>query len=545
MTSIQLTLTGAQAKAEVNGLLTAGMVGVPVTIVWDESWNGLVKTLVCRSDGCIRTILNVGSQAMVAPEVFRTEKWAPNALYLGVEGRDTEGKLVIPSTFAYCGQILPGAVAEGAVSQEPENPAWAQILGCIGDMEALETTRKASLVEAINEAAGLGPSQGTATSVSAGYQLSSSHNQIPTGTWSTSVPAPAAGKYLWTKITLNRGGEASTSVYSVSGGVTSVNWIQPDSTGNIALTAAQTGAVPLSGGTMTGPLNLVSPTASAHGATKSYVDSAASKASPYNLLDNSDFRNPVNQRGKSSYSLRAWGGYFIDRWRAGTVDTTFSIHSGGYCSMTGEIYQTLPKEKVNTLIGKKVTIAAKVNGTVCYRTGTVSLIGAWIQFCDFAVPGGRGYLYADEKNDVHWGLISTETVSIQWVALYEGEYTTEALPEYRAKGYAAELAECQRYFYTIPSGYLNIGYGSAIDKISVYFTVELPVTMRITPTFSMNAGKSFARGAAEQADVAFEEVTNMRANKVYMKFRNESGALTQYQTYMLRIESGVSFSADL
>lgn len=284
MTKIQLTLTGAQARAEVDGLLTAGMVGVPVTIDWDESWDGLVKTLVCRSDGCVRTVLNVGNQTTVAPEVFRTERWAPNALYLGVEGRDTEGKLVIPSTFAYCGQILPGAVAEGALSQEPENPAWAQILGLIGDMGELVTTQKENLVGAINEAAGQTPIQGTglgsgAVSVSAAYQLGTSGTKIPTENWEDSVPQPMAGQYLWTKITLSQEGGSPVSVYTVSGsGVASVNQLSPDSQGNVTLTAENLGAVPISGGTMTGELNLLTPTAAAHGATKSYVDSAVAKA---------------------------------------------------------------------------------------------------------------------------------------------------------------------------------------------------------------------------------------------------------------------------
>ena len=33
-----------------------------------------------------------------------------------------------------------------------------------------------------------------------------------------------------------------------------------------------------------------------------------------------------------------------------------------------------------------------------------------------------------------------------WAALYEGAYTADTLPAYVYKGYAAELAECQRYF---------------------------------------------------------------------------------------------------
>ena len=66
LASIKLTVTGAQAWATVTGPLTSGMVGLPVTIEYDETWDGLTKNLVCRcspwgsNDGEVRTILNVG-----------------------------------------------------------------------------------------------------------------------------------------------------------------------------------------------------------------------------------------------------------------------------------------------------------------------------------------------------------------------------------------------------------------------------------------------------------------------------------------------------
>ena len=47
LTSIKLIVHGAKARAEVQGVLTAGMVGIPVTIEFDKSWNGLSKNLVC------------------------------------------------------------------------------------------------------------------------------------------------------------------------------------------------------------------------------------------------------------------------------------------------------------------------------------------------------------------------------------------------------------------------------------------------------------------------------------------------------------------
>lgn len=153
MTSIQLTLTGAQATAQVEGLLTAGMVGIPVAITCDESWDGLVKTLVCKSDTQVRRIYHVESTATVAPEVLVTDPFARSTLYLGVEGRDPEGNLVLPSTFAYCGEIRPGAQGDCPDSVPPESPVWASILGQMGSLEALQTENRDTLVAAINELA--------------------------------------------------------------------------------------------------------------------------------------------------------------------------------------------------------------------------------------------------------------------------------------------------------------------------------------------------------------------------------------------------------
>ena len=54
---------------------------------------------------------------------------------------------------------------------------------------------------------------------------------------------------------------------------------------------------------------------------------------PHNLLDNSDFRNPVNSRGKNTYSD---GGneYTIDRWKT-QYDTNISIENG-YINIIGQ-----------------------------------------------------------------------------------------------------------------------------------------------------------------------------------------------------------------
>ena len=128
MTTIILTVTGARAQALVSGTLTSGMVGIPVTIEYDEAWEGLTKNLVCR---CCRgadrtehrTILNVGNTAVVAHEVMQ----AGTILYLGVEGYSTDGKLVIPTTWAMCGTIEKGANTGEDLSADPTLPVWGQL----------------------------------------------------------------------------------------------------------------------------------------------------------------------------------------------------------------------------------------------------------------------------------------------------------------------------------------------------------------------------------------------------------------------------------
>ena len=129
LTSIKLSIEGAHAWATVDGPLTSGMVGIPVTIEYDEAWDGLTKNLMCRcstwgsNGGEIRTLLNVGETSTVAHEVMQPDMY----LYLGVEGFSDDGALVIPTTWARCGKIEYGANTCEDPSTDPELPIWNQL----------------------------------------------------------------------------------------------------------------------------------------------------------------------------------------------------------------------------------------------------------------------------------------------------------------------------------------------------------------------------------------------------------------------------------
>ena len=164
----------------------------------------------------------------------------------------------------------------------------------------------------------------------------------------------------------------------------------------------------------------------------------------HNLLDNSDFTNPVNQRGLTSYTGVT---YSIDRWltnmgthlavNVGTGKITISKADSG-----GDFFQILPID----LTGKTVTQAIKTSEGIFCESYVVSATTNFQQIGElnvyFGVHSQNGQtvfrIYYNDQSEIEFDLY--------WAALYEGEYTAATLPEYQPKGYGAELAECQRYY---------------------------------------------------------------------------------------------------
>lgn len=151
MTTINLKITGATAQAQLNGILTDGTDGVEVLVSCDEQWENLQKTLVCRSDAGCRYIHNLEKTAVVAPEVLRWIAYGKNELWLGVEGRTSDGSVILSSTMAYCGKIQPGANTMQPQIEKENRKTGAQLLQIIGNLGDMKTKDRSSLVAGINE----------------------------------------------------------------------------------------------------------------------------------------------------------------------------------------------------------------------------------------------------------------------------------------------------------------------------------------------------------------------------------------------------------
>ena len=171
---------------------------------------------------------------------------------------------------------------------------------------------------------------------------------------------------------------------------------------------------------------------------------------PRNLLDNSDFRNPVNQRGVSSVTTT---GYTIDRWFLQNTGDGISISDDGVTfNATNSLIvflQKINKEIRKVLIGKTITVAATdSSGNVGIGTCVVPNFGEGVDSAQNSIgdTGLKVNIYTRSTDDIlHIRLLTDSILSpvtIVNIALYEGSYTADTLPPYVPKGYATELAAC-------------------------------------------------------------------------------------------------------
>lgn len=192
--------------------------------------------------------------------------------------------------------------------------------------------------------------------------------------------------------------------------------------------------------------------------------------SAYNLLDNSDFSNPVDQRGKSTYIGEA--GYTIDRWK-----TTNKLNVARLsdcieltCTSTTAANGFTQPFEVPPDAGTPLTLAVmEADGTL--NVGSIEMPSSGNVTAFQSNSGLTGRVYTDRVSLL---VDIGKSVYIKWAALYVGEYTAETLPNYRPKGYTAELAACQRCFRVLrnASGY--------VSSINAY--IFAPYNMRTTPT---------------------------------------------------------------
>ena len=263
---------------------------------------------------------------------------------------------------------------------------------------------------------------------------------------------------------------------------------------------------------------------------------------PRNLLDNSDFR--IAQAGYGG--LHGTQKYACDRWYDTYGFGSFSFNESEGLTIAYGTNHAYLVQKINgasLLHGKTVTLAMQLSdGSVYAKSGVFVSDGA--SFIIDIATDKTLTLFSDRVEFV----VVSGSMTIKWAALYEGSYTVDTLPPYFPKGYAAELAECQRYFWRCNNTWFAEGSGYAFSDTEFRVSIVLPQIMRVTPTMVSSTGDTTSYGIK----IHTAGGTNITPNAVTFSMKNNRIALTLTGTFtngelgVLRLENDyLDFSADL
>ena len=259
---------------------------------------------------------------------------------------------------------------------------------------------------------------------------------------------------------------------------------------------------------------------------------------PHNLLDNSNFADLVAQAGLNG--AHGSTAYIADRWKSGNATATAN---SGYTTISstekaGRIVQMLPA----AVAGKTVTAAAKVASANTIYFGVYYIQNSVSKYINnsFVSPNGvimvSGAIPADATN-IEFRIYTSYidgggSCNVYWAALYEGSYDASTLPAYQPKGYAAELAACQRY-YKVIDVYVTPWLLERTDLRRYYVGYE---PMRTKPTVDVSGLKEYATWTDL---VSTLNPYNIKNNRVLISATAET---TSTKIYM---GGSIALSADL
>lgn len=178
-----------------------------------------------------------------------------------------------------------------------------------------------------------------------------------------------------------------------------------------------------------------------------------SQTSNPNLLDNTNFFNPINQRNQTSYSnTDAAPKYSIDRWQV--LGGTFDVQTRTYTSNStlgiygNQFRQYVPLENVS--IGDTITVSSVINDTRQIFTTTIPQYGDTVADAPFLLETTWGGFKMITREAEHAALLTmvvnvSQSITVDWIKMEFGNFATPYVP----KGYGAELAECLRYFQRV------------------------------------------------------------------------------------------------
>lgn len=222
----------------------------------------------------------------------------------------------------------------------------------------------------------------------------------------------------------------------------------------------------------------------------------------YNLLHNSDFRAGWRIAQAGMNGIHGSVKYACDRWISWDADAIFTDE---YIKPMSPLDQRL-----NPAI---IEMNATYTVAVCLSDGTVRVDSG--TFANGFGSYGLG-IYCPPATTQPFVRLASEGDRFRWADLYLGAYTADNLPEHQPKGYAAELAECQRYYREVYRV-----FGKDVGNI-MREAIILNPPMRIPPTSTV---KSLWKGN-DGTSVTVNSTANDNADVTYTGWGNATIAFS-------------------
>ena len=235
-----------------------------------------------------------------------------------------------------------------------------------------------------------------------------------------------------------------------------------------------------------------------------------------NLGTNTNFSNPINQRGAASYTTTTEASiYCIDRWRI-LKNTTYTVASftltaPSYAARACGMWQSNEMGAHQLSIGDDITVSIYANGK--RHTPTMKVIDRDLYDAFANVPASYDCddfeivlcTYAHDKTKYNLGIYPKKPLTVNYIKWEKGSVATPYVP----KGYGAELLECMRYFYSTVGVWTRIvaqaQYNGAVQLMGFF-----PVPMRTVPTITFDGTyQKNVSGATSNpfSNIGFNELT--------------------------------------
>ena len=230
-----------------------------------------------------------------------------------------------------------------------------------------------------------------------------------------------------------------------------------------------------------------------------------------NILINSNFANPVNQRGYDG-TITDKSMYTIDRWKL-NAGQSFNIDSNGITFKSGSTNTYfVQKIAAKDLFGKIVSLSMKINGEI-YSINNV-LVNKDERVVDLSISNGSILMFigydSTDRYSIGVILYNGATPTIEWAKLEYGEVATPYVPRL----YDEELRLCQIYYTKFAGSRAFNVWG--INSASIRFAGFLPHIMRIPPTVVINAIGISINGATTTIDDFEFNVSSISKSYVYI-----------------------------